>query len=991
MRRVVAAVLVLASIALVAWLLLRDRGHGADVPGGVADADAATEETLEAARAKRAKERVKEVVPRPESVSDFFARWPQIGQDRPQDPKLAAVTGRVLAGVDRPVTEAVVETAQGGEANARARTRPDGSFLVKNVPVGRGTSLTARAADYAPGGCERLLLAPGQTLDVGVVYLGAALDPDATDRIEVRVAISGGGEPVAGAQVTATSTLEGALVALGAWEKQPGGTVVRIATDDKGLAVFEKLPPSFYDFFVEAPGLTFVTKQRVVVQRDTKASFTLEVAPASSISGVVQDEDGKPIEAVRVGTLALNSMPPTMHPVTTTAEDGTFKIDGLPAGGSFWVFAVKQGRGQKDVQNVEAGRKDLVIVLPQGGAMALRVLDAASGKPITEYTARPFKNQPFAYVYSPGVSVKADDGVWRQQLDKGQWGVEVTAKGYAMKSVTSVPLDSPTPLDVKLDSGAVLHGRVVAKAGGTPVRGARVFVKRGGFPPSAEKDQQSVSDDSGEFLVENLAKAPTKITISHVDHTEQTFDADPQPRGADGAPPPTVEFALSDGGRVAGHAFGPGRASLAGQSVTLMKGFDFSAMRQTQIASDGAYEFTHVPPDTYSVSIGGGRGQRAEAQVQDGVTTTLDFGADSGGQKVVARLVRGEDPVLGMNVTLEGGGKSVRATTDDSGRATFENVQPGEYSISPSFLASSVSADVVVKADEAPAEVVLQMPTLGSIEVRIVDDATGKPLNGAWANFEQTADAAGKPSSGVRGGSPRPTADDGIAIFSNLEAGHYLLRCWRDPYGSEILEDVPLAEGEKKTGVEIRLSGAGMLAGTVRTSTGKPVEGAALQVKDTKGRPVFLVSFANTSADGTFTQGQLKPGEYDVTAERDGFAPATQHVVVVLGKEARADFTLLSGGWIDVVATLADGTTPLANAAVTLYDASGRRVEKGLTLQNVFGSAGSRTGADGKVTLKGVAAGQYRVEVAVDAQTSVSAAAEVREASGTPVELRAAK
>jgi protocatechuate 3,4-dioxygenase beta subunit len=342
-----------------------------------------------------------------------------------------------------------------------------------------------------------------------------------------------------------------------------------------------------------------------------------------------------------------------------------------------------------------------------------------------------------------------------------------------------------------------------------------------------------------------------------------------------------------------------------------------------------------------------------------------------------------------VNVTLTGGGKSIRAASDAQGRVAFENVQPGEYALAPSFLASSASAAVVVKADEAPAEVVLQMPVLGSIEVRIVDDSTGKPLNGAWANFEQISDATGKAPTETRGGGGnRPTADDGLVIFSNLEAGRYSIRVWRDPYGSEMLDDVALGEGETKTGVEIRLAGAGTLAGTVKTSTGKTIEGAAVHVRDMKGRNVFLISFANTSADGTYTQGQMKPGEYDVAVEKDGFAPATQHVVVTIGKETRADFALLTGGWIDVVARKADGETPLANAAVALFDAAGRRVEKSLTLQNLFTSSSNRTDPQGKITLKGVAAGQYRVDVAVDAATTVSATADVHEGAGTPVEIR---
>jgi protocatechuate 3,4-dioxygenase beta subunit len=990
MRRlmVVVGLLVLAAVAW--FFLLRDGGA---LSGGrsSADAGAPADAELEAVAAKeKQKRKHAQPTPREESVSDFLAQWPEIAQDVPQDPKLGAITGRVLAGVERPVLEAVVESAQGAEATARARTKSDGSFLLKNVPVGRGTSLTARAADFAPGGFERLLLKAGQTLDVGVVYLGGALDPDATNRVEVHV-VKEGGDPVAGAQVTATSTLAGALVALGAWEKQPGGTIVRVKTDAKGVAVFDRLPPSFYDIFSEADGLSFASTglSRVNVQRDTHTTVQLDVSKAMTIDGTVCDEDGKPIPDVRIGAFKFANF--TMNPATSTNEDGTFSLGGLSSG-AYMLFAVKQGRGQKDVQNVEAGRKDLAIVLPQGSGIAIRVLDAATSQPIREYGVRPFKNSPFAYVYSPGVAVKAEDGVWRQQLDKGQWGIEVTAKGYAMKSLASVPLDGKDPLDVKLDASGIVHGRVVGRNGGGPVRGARVFVQRGGFPPSPEKDQQTATDGAGEFVIDNLARAPIKLTISHVDHTEQAFDAEPVARPDGGGLPPAVEFALPDGGRVAGHAFGPDHKPLVGSQVTLMKGFDLTSRRQAQVGADAAYEFTHVPPDKYTLSIGGGRGQTSQVEVVDGGVVTVDFGADTGGQRVTGRLVRGEDPVAGTNMTLAGGGKSVRATSDAQGRFAFEAVQPGSYTLAPSFMASSVSATVVVKADEAPAEVTLQMPVLGSIEVHVVDDSTGKALNGGWVNYEMTVDADGKSVTEVRGGGGRtPTGDDGVALLENLEAGHYLIRCWRDPYGSEMLEDVALAAGETKTGVTIRLAGAGTLSGKVHDSAGKAIEGAAAQVRDMKGRRVFLVSFANTSADGSFTQGQMKPGEYDVTIEKEGYAPATQHVVTTVGGETKADFTLLKGGSIEVTALRADGQTPLGNAAVTLWDSAGRLVEKGLTLQNIFSNSSARTNASGKLTLNGVAPGRYRVQVAESAAATASQTADVVEGTATPVEVRLAQ
>ena len=985
MRRLLVVVGVLV-LALIVWLLFfQDDGTGGRAGGRGHDDPAAADESGVAARDRT---RAKQIsAPRVAAVSELVAQFPPIGQDRDQDPKLGAVTGRVLAAVNLPVDEAVVESALSGEVTARAVTKPNGTFLLKNVTPGKTVSLTARAKDYAPGGCDRVLLAAGQTFDVGVLYLGATLDPLATNRTEVRVVKSDdkGEAPVAGAMVTATSILSGQLVAMGAWEKQPGGSVVRMKTNAEGVAVFDRLPPSFYDFLAESEGLTFVARQGVLVQRDTRNSFQLDLSAALTIEGKVVDEEGNGVADARVGVFRFNNF--TTYPATMSNADGTFTVGGLPAG-TCMLFAAKQGRGRQMVQSAEAGTKDLIVTLPMGRVLAVKVMDGATGKPVTEFTARPFQSGPFMYLYAPGLPVKTEDGVFRTPLDTtGSWGIEISAPGYAVKSVSSVPLDAKDPTEVKLDAAAVVHGRVVVKGSSDPVRGARVYIRRGGTPASPSKDQQTQSDANGEFVLDGLALGSVKITISHVDHTEESFDAEPALRGEKGALPAAVEFALPGGGRISGHAFAPGRVSLAGQQVTLMKDF-FSARRYASIAADGAYEFTHIPPDKYLLTLGGGRGQRGGIEVTDGADLTIDFGTEAGGQKVVVRAMRGEEPVENLNVTLEGAGKTLRGQTDAQGRATFEAVQAGSYKAHPSFLASSAKASVEVKAEEPPAEVTLQLPVVGSIEIRVVDDSTGKPLPGAWVSFEQTADAAGEAPDEIRaGGTQRPTGDDGVATMSNMEAGKYLIRVWRNPYGSEMLEDVALAAGEAKTGIEVRLSGAGLLTGTAKNSAGQGIEGASVHVKDTKGRSVFLIGFASTSADGSFTQAEVKPGTYDVTLEKDGYAPATHRMEVTLGKESKAEFTLLMGGWIDLTVRT-EGGAAVAGATVSLLDTAGRRVEKGLTMSNLLSSTQMKTDANGQFTLRGIAPGSYVVKVRKDDGTEATKPVDVVEGASAAVEVR---
>jgi hypothetical protein len=83
------------------------------------------------------------------------------------------------------------------------------------------------------------------------------------------------------------------------------------------------------------------------------------------------------------------------------------------------------------------------------------------------------------------------------------------------------------------------------------------------------------------------------------------------------------------------------------------------------------------------------------------------------------------------------------------------------------------------------------------------------------------------------------------------------------------------------------------IGGTVSDETGAVLPDTRISVTHTlNGRQVA----ATTGARGDYRVVALQPGEYDLTAERTGFAPVTRRITLLVGADATLDFTLMVGG-----------------------------------------------------------------------------------------------
>ena len=982
-------------LALLAWMVLSgDSGDGA--PGDAGRENASVDDSGD--QGDRERVRTQETDPRRNRVDGapgnaFQQQFPALGQDVPQNPALGAITGRVMVTHLQPAGGGVLEASADGRLLARVQVPAGGSFLLKNVPPGNGYALVARHDHHAPGGMDRLGVGPGETLDVGTVFVGAAIGADVDNRVRVTV-LDENAAPIRGAQVTATTVFYGALLTLGPMEKQPGGTVLRQTTDASGEALFEMLPPAAYDIFAQAEGYSFQVRQRVTVQGDTKSRYELKLQPGLSISGTVIDVEGKPIAGARIGGLRWNEF--TSVPAVESDEAGQFSLDGLRGGQPYFIFAMKAGLGGKDMQNIEAGTADLVVTIEPGGAVTLNVVDDATGEPLPNFMLRPFQTMPFAYMYAPAIEAQPEaDGTFTLHMTAADYGMEISADGYALETLARVKIPSEKPVEVRLSPAGVVRGWVRGKSDGKPVVGADVFVKKGGFPPSKVKDLITTTDAEGKFVLDRLPPRTLSLWVSHVDYTEALFEGiEPQVAGPEGEVAVLTEFSLGSGGRIEGRVIGGDGLPMADTTIQLSAGFDFMSARTASTDATGQFVFKNVPLDkTYTVSVGAfvpGRTGRSQSgvSVTEGSVTRVDFGTETGGVPVTGFVLRNGEPVANARVSImsdDGGDALVQEQTDATGRFTFAAIQAGRYQITVNRR-GNVTTPVVV-TEEPPAEITIELPTA---EVSgLVVDANGAPVNGAYVECERVgkggASNLSRLSQAWAGNSV--TGADGAFRITGLSDDTYRVRAQGAGFGTVVGDDFVVKDGESVSGLRLRLGAACTVTGFVRNAEGVPITGASLTILDSRGRSLTLVDLSQSSSDGTYTASQLAPGTYTLTFRKDGYAPAGKTLNITEGNVVETDFTLLQGGKIELTVRTPE-EKPVPGAVVVVLDAGGQSISESFTLETMFSTTTLKTDAKGHVTIQGLAAGRYRIRVKKGAAAVMSDPVDVFEAGSTPLDMQ---
>lgn len=256
-------------------------------------------------------------------------------------------------------------------------------------------------------------------------------------------------------------------------------------------------------------------------------------------------------------------------------SSGLGNRDGVESNSSRQIENTRSERGASPARNVAAEETSARVAIdPSGIILSGRIVDGATGEPVRsfDFLLREYSQKvgdPDLYheiVHDPS-------GCFSFPLkEAGDYNLTIRSADYMAKRIRRLNVPEPrgmADLQIPLEKGESLSGRVVDDLSGDPIKGALVIPERdSGKRPllrTREREDRSlaimlvqlgkalegfpngVTDDDGGFSLEGLPAEPQSVTALHPDHVAASIDIKPPEQKA-------VEIRLKKGFHVFGTA-----------------------------------------------------------------------------------------------------------------------------------------------------------------------------------------------------------------------------------------------------------------------------------------------------------------------------------------------------------------------------------------------------------------------------------------------------
>ena len=429
-----------------------------------------------------------------------------------------------------------------------------------------------------------------------------------------------------------------------------------------------------------------------------------------------------------------------------------------------------------------------------------------------------------------------------------------------------------TRIDVDLDRGREIRGRVVDKSG-QAVANARIAV----MTPSVPYAASSTSDSDGQFTVSGLEDG--RYTVSAQKNGYVSASAD----DVDPAAGRTVTLTMDRGGTITGRVVGLAPEELSQVRVSA-SGNNANASEHTD--ANGNFTLTGIPDGSvtliaYRQGMPMKQSPPKVIQVANGSAppVEIDFGA---GLTIRGRVTRNAVPISGGNVNFaprgRGGVRSPSAMISGDGSYEVSGVEPGDYDIR--VYASGGGNDVVpyTVVGNATFDIDLKGATARGV---VLDATTGVPLPDVRIYVVPASQA------GSRVWRNATTDSDGRFVLDTLPDGAFTLRAEREHYAAA-LQSITVSGGGTPP-IELRLArGQEAVVRLVDSETGASLDGnVALIDSQTK-------KYSGSSGNGRAEDGAIHvwaaPGRYTASIHVNGYLSQSVDVAVP-GAEVRVAMT----------------------------------------------------------------------------------------------------
>lgn len=592
-----------------------------------------------------------------------------------------------------------------------------------------------------------------------------------------------------------------------------------------------------------------------------------------TITGVVLDQDGAPIEGVRVsggyGYMYSQRL--------TTDARGAFTLQLAVDEAARMEFRHEAYEADLDPNTMFApNTTDLEVRMTALPRMRFHVVDAGSREPIEEFGMCVRFHEGVAGEWSRARNSSRDPEPSHHEGGSVEFharpdvdAVRVVAPSYGSFDFdVRADLDAPDRMTIALSSGGEIRGRVVHD--GAPVEGARVALGQGSYIAFEQVTSGGVTVEQDVTPAMDVLRSGDGYAIGRVIALD--------------ASPPLVGYSRL-------FALDPVWTTTDAEGRFAFRELPREGRFRLEVAAESVTDAS--PLVLASVTL-----EREGADIIEIGDLELPAVTALAGRVELAS----PGPLAGHRVRLDDFAATT-AVTDEQGRFRFERVAPGDHTFeleASDALAAEKATYFVRLGEGVQRELVVPVENAATCSVRAVVTKNGVPLEGAQLRLRPLSeDASGSPRLGrrtdergvVEGIVPR-VGECSVSVFVDGISTATAERCATDAPSAEIYVDLqvgtlalapPSGRAWPETGrmkVMLTPSGAESSATyhTLQFASGTPYSFGGSAVSDEAGRA--LVSFVPLGVGSVHVEVEAKDGAW--SAEAPYRADANTVVVVEL-------------------------------------------------------------------------------------------------------------